>query len=477
MAARKWMRVLCIILAAAMCMGLLSLSVFSANGIYLDTKDHWAKDAISYWTQKKVIEGVGLDLFKPDDLLTRADTCVIISRFLRLPTQEDPMVIFSDVPTGRYYTAHIAAASDYGVIAGFPDGTFAPMDTLTREQAMVIVARALCLAPIEDTSILAETFPDPDSVSDWAAGYVAALVEHDIVHGTLKGLEGQLICTRAMLVQMLREFVGLYIDAPGTYDVSDLKEGQVIVITVPGVKLTGNVNHRILLTEGAAGASMDFSGAKVKNGIYVRGSNISMTNVGCGSDIFTIATARGTLTNNVKVPPDTHYVVPCGTGVGAGCGPNCVCNHGEHCGCSGGSGGSGSGTTPVKPVDSLTWWDNKEGIPFDFSEHLMLPGDQASREYDLSATARRGGNVIFGISIKNGSSRFLADKLDCTVILNGEEVYNGKLSACTGISIPVQGKNVKLNYLVTVTLPTDATLKYQGLRVEADFNWMLEVGR
>ena len=69
---------------------------------------------------------------------------------------------------------------------------------------MVIVCRALCLEPEEDTSDLARLFPDPETVSAWAAPYVTALVHHDIVHGTIVPggvplLEGQRICTRAAL--------------------------------------------------------------------------------------------------------------------------------------------------------------------------------------------------------------------------------------------------------------------------------------
>ncbi|MDA8064141.1 MAG: S-layer homology domain-containing protein [Thermaerobacter sp.] len=50
---------------------------------------------------------------------------------------------FSDVPsTGRYYVG-VSQAAGYGIIAGFPDGTFRPADPITRAQAAAMVVKTV----------------------------------------------------------------------------------------------------------------------------------------------------------------------------------------------------------------------------------------------------------------------------------------------------------------------------------------------
>ena len=492
--ARKWTKRLCLVLALVFCAASLTLYAGAASGIYLDTASHWCREPIRFWTEKNVVQGVGFGLFKPDDEISRADTSVVMGRFLRLTEQSGQP--FPDVSTGKYYTGYIAACNTFGLVTGLPDGTFDPMGTLTREQAMVIVCRALCLEPEEDTSDLARLFPDPETVSAWAAPYVTALVHHDIVHGTIVPggvplLEGQRICTRAMLVEMLRQFVGLYINEPGIYDISQIPDGKLIVVTVPGVILTGrNEESGVLITEGASGADMDFNGAAVGGGIAVRGSDVDLKRVGCGTEIRTADTAGdNTVVNGVTLPAGSDYIVPCGKGQ---CYPGCVCDEGKHCGCGGSSGGSGGKDEPEEPEDlgSLRWWNDIEGIPFgqeDQSETYLLPGDSVRRVYRLAASSRKGGTVYFTSAITQDSAApSLADKLNCKIWvtgstaasdgLDGALIYDGPLSGATA-SVDIQSGKIALTYTFQVTLPTDANLNYQTLTAGADFGWRLEVRR
>ncbi|MDA8146220.1 MAG: S-layer homology domain-containing protein [Thermaerobacter sp.] len=50
---------------------------------------------------------------------------------------------FSDVPGTSLYYAGVSQAAGYGIIVGFPDGTFRPADPITRAQAAVMVVKAV----------------------------------------------------------------------------------------------------------------------------------------------------------------------------------------------------------------------------------------------------------------------------------------------------------------------------------------------
>jgi len=50
---------------------------------------------------------------------------------------------FSDVPEGAWFTPKIERAYDLGIALGFPDGTFGPSDSLTREEAAAFLMRGL----------------------------------------------------------------------------------------------------------------------------------------------------------------------------------------------------------------------------------------------------------------------------------------------------------------------------------------------
>ena len=50
---------------------------------------------------------------------------------------------FSDVKAEKWYCDYIKTASAYGIITGYDADTFGPNDTISREQAMTMIARAM----------------------------------------------------------------------------------------------------------------------------------------------------------------------------------------------------------------------------------------------------------------------------------------------------------------------------------------------
>lgn len=142
----------------------LPLNVFSVP--FSDINGHWAQSAIEKWNEHEIIEGFE-GLFKPDDEITRAEMAVIIDRLMVYqPAPDNP---FQDLTEEWYKEAMINAAAN-GVLQGF-EGQARPDDTITREEAAVMLARALHIEP--QTAEI--PFSDRESISDWARDLVAAM--------------------------------------------------------------------------------------------------------------------------------------------------------------------------------------------------------------------------------------------------------------------------------------------------------------
>ncbi|ALS25048.1 S-layer homology domain-containing protein [Paenibacillus naphthalenovorans] len=153
-----------------------------------DVANHWAKDAVNDMGSRMVIEGIGNGLFDPDRDITRAEFAAIIVRALGLKLQSGTS-FFSDVKESDWYSSAVRTAYAYHLVGGFEDGTFRPNDMITREQAMVILSKAMTITnlkarlPVQTADVTLHTFGDAAEVSAWAQSSVADSVQAGIVSG------------------------------------------------------------------------------------------------------------------------------------------------------------------------------------------------------------------------------------------------------------------------------------------------------
>jgi len=135
-----------------------------------------------------VVTGVGNNRYEPDRNITRAEFAAIVVRALGLDTGMRNSS-FTDVSSSEWYYGYIQTAVGYGIITGYGDGTYGPNDTITREQAMTMIARAMKLtklAPkLTDTQIasLLGTYTDASGVSTYARESIAACIDTGVVLG------------------------------------------------------------------------------------------------------------------------------------------------------------------------------------------------------------------------------------------------------------------------------------------------------
>ncbi len=106
--------------------------------------DAWYATAVETLASIGVIKGVGNDQFAPERAITRAEFAAIATRFAK--ADDSGSVNFKDVKTSDWFYGSVRTAVSYGWLNGYTDGTFRPLNTITRTEVTAIVNRMLARA-------------------------------------------------------------------------------------------------------------------------------------------------------------------------------------------------------------------------------------------------------------------------------------------------------------------------------------------
>ena len=86
-----------------------------------------------------ILGGGGDGRFSPNSRLTRAELAAMLAQALGLA--DGPSDLFSDVPSGLWYTEKVGAVAGLGLMDGTGDGRFDPDAGLTQEQLIAVMGR------------------------------------------------------------------------------------------------------------------------------------------------------------------------------------------------------------------------------------------------------------------------------------------------------------------------------------------------
>ncbi len=108
-----------------------------------DVIGKWYKDDVNEAGSRKIINGIGNNLFGGDADITRADfTAIVINALGFAPYASGDTIPFSDVNINSVHYDAICAAYKTGLINGKTPTAFDPNAKITRQEAMAILARA-----------------------------------------------------------------------------------------------------------------------------------------------------------------------------------------------------------------------------------------------------------------------------------------------------------------------------------------------
>ena len=116
---------------------------------------HWAYDSVKLLASKMILNGYLDGSFKPEFTITRGEFAKIIvsvSESYDISAESD----FSDVLKDSWYYKYISSAYKKGFITGYPNGSFHPEDYITRADICTIVSRALGVSHAGDVTLFSD---------------------------------------------------------------------------------------------------------------------------------------------------------------------------------------------------------------------------------------------------------------------------------------------------------------------------------
>ncbi|MDD2554461.1 MAG: S-layer homology domain-containing protein [Desulfotomaculaceae bacterium] len=141
-----------------------------------DLKGHWAYDCIMSLLEQGIIAGYPDGSFKPDNTITRAEFATVLVKAFKLETHSG--ISFTDT-IGHWAQSSISTAACHGIVKGYDTDTFGPDDFITREQMAVMIVKAAQLTPVAGDL----PFTDSGSISAWAREAVVTAAENGIMSG------------------------------------------------------------------------------------------------------------------------------------------------------------------------------------------------------------------------------------------------------------------------------------------------------
>ena len=187
-------------------------------GIYPDTKDNWARDAIQAMTQAGYLSGYADNTFKPSAQITREQAAAIYGKVLQHNLNEQELAeiatkesstSYSDVEADRWSSSAIKLVSAAGVMEGTSKTAFTPSKTMDREQ-FVASAASLAKKLNLSTPVKAEkvTFKDEASISSAYLADIQYMAQRGIVaSGATENFNPKQPVTRAQAAIILNRML------------------------------------------------------------------------------------------------------------------------------------------------------------------------------------------------------------------------------------------------------------------------------
>ncbi|MFD1179564.1 S-layer homology domain-containing protein [Paenibacillus puldeungensis] len=168
---------------------------------FSDITNHpWGRNILNALYSKGIMSNIQPNSFGADDLTTRGEFATLLVKGLNIPLNYDNKVqtYFDVVPGAKTDTwdfKYIETASKVGIITGISEGYFGVEEPVSREQAAMMVARALKLKlPTNDDKLnatLAKQFLDSGRIDRYARPAVQAVYKAKIMDGQQVTLQGQ----------------------------------------------------------------------------------------------------------------------------------------------------------------------------------------------------------------------------------------------------------------------------------------------
>lgn len=234
---------------------------------FTDLSGHWAKQDIERWSAQSILKGFPDGTFHPSASISRAEFIAVVNRVFGFHATSKAE--FGDVTREAWYHDALLAAREAGYFNGFPNNEAKPLQPITRQDAVVLLARAFKLQAVVGASDAAASFTDAGQLS--ADGKAAIRALGGVVGGYADGAfkpKGEI--TRAEAAALLSKMIGGYFGQAGSYKGSRIS-GHTVV-NVPDVVLhDAAIAGNLYLTPGIGDGEVKLNHVAVTGETFVSG--------------------------------------------------------------------------------------------------------------------------------------------------------------------------------------------------------------
>ena len=162
--------------------------------------------AVEYLSNQGVVNGMAYRQYAPGAAIRRGDFCLMLSRAFQFNVGGTGKG-FSDVPGDAYYAQAVQQMYALGVVNGVGGGRFQPADNISRQDAALMVRRALDKAGMflaEGSNEAALTnYKDQSQVAGYAKDALGSMVRTGLFPVTGENLRPREAITRAEMALLL----------------------------------------------------------------------------------------------------------------------------------------------------------------------------------------------------------------------------------------------------------------------------------
>lgn len=149
--------------------------------------NYWAAENVRFVYENGIMTGDAEGSFRPDDSITREEWAKVVLSAFTIDTG-DGECNFEDVDKSEWYYSFVAKAYMLGIVNGYDENRFGTGQTLTREDAVVMMYRMTQLArDIRAIQPADLTFTDAADISDYALEAVRMFTSAGVINGYESG--------------------------------------------------------------------------------------------------------------------------------------------------------------------------------------------------------------------------------------------------------------------------------------------------
>ncbi|URN96742.1 MAG: S-layer homology domain-containing protein [Candidatus Pristimantibacillus lignocellulolyticus] len=226
----------------------------------------WVSNEVETWKDLDLLRGDSQGNLLLQNEVSRVEFITFINRIMNHQVESDKLI--NDVPENAWYASEMKKAIAAGIIQGDEKGNMNPTQSLTREEAALILTRIFQLIkPTEEI----QSFQDHDTISAWAKDAVYTLKHAGFVVGNSAGkFEPKKSITRAEAIKMINNVMGQLIADDKVH--SNITGTNLVVntagSTLSNISLAGN----LYITVGAEEGTIVLDNVNVAGTIYINGS-------------------------------------------------------------------------------------------------------------------------------------------------------------------------------------------------------------